>query len=121
MIEAMPPATGDPARVRARTYWREIAPFKLDLRDAIPQEELRELHRKRPAVHLAYVARQFAIIGLCSWGLWTLTNPLYWVPLAILQGFTFFNMTTLLHEVVHNSVFQRTWPRMERALGILYA
>jgi divalent metal cation (Fe/Co/Zn/Cd) transporter len=44
-----------------------------------------------------------------------------WIPIAVLQGFTFFNMTTLLHEVVHNSVFQGLRPRADRALGLAYA
>jgi fatty acid desaturase len=68
-----------------------------------------------------YAARQFGIVGLCSYGLWRLEDPLLWVPLAVLQGFTFFNMTTLLHEVVHEGVFPTPRPRAERALGLLYA
>jgi fatty acid desaturase len=107
--------------VKANTYWRSIDGFKIRLRDAVPHAELKALHVRRPAVHLAYAARQFAIIAACSYGLWHLENPLLWVPLAILQGFTFFNMTTLLHEVVHESVFRRTWPRGNRALGLVYA
>jgi fatty acid desaturase len=112
---------------KSRTYWKSLAAFKKELGEAIPIEELRELHRRRPAVHLLYAARQFGIIGLCTWGLWNgfgvwdATNPLLWIPLAILQGFTFFNMTTLLHEVVHNGVFPTPRPRPERALGLAYA
>jgi fatty acid desaturase len=60
-------------------------------------------------------------VAVCSVALFKLSNPLYWIPFAILQGFTFFNMTTLLHEVVHNSVFQSTRPRWDRALGLAYA
>ncbi len=112
---------------KSRTYWKSLAAFKQELGQAIPIEELRELHRRRPEVHLLYAARQFGIIGVCTWGLWNgwglldATNPLLWIPLAILQGFTFFNMTTLLHEVVHNGVFPTTRPRPERALGLAYA
>jgi fatty acid desaturase len=72
-------------------------------------------------VHLGYAARQFAIVGACGVALWHLTNPLYWIPVAVLQGFTFFNMTTLLHEVVHNSVFHKTRKGWDRALGLAYA
>jgi fatty acid desaturase len=106
---------------KSRHYWKEIAAFKQQLRDAIPIEELRALHERDARRHLLYAARQFAIVGLCSYGLWHLTNPLLWVPLAILQGFTFFNMTTLLHEVVHNSVFHSTRHGWDRALGLAYA
>src|SRR5688572_24862657 len=100
--------------MKSNRYWKEIAAFKADLRDAIPNEELRELHVRRPEVHLAYAARQFGIVAVCSYFLWQVTNPLIWIPLAILQGFTFFNMTTLLHEVVHNSIFRSTQKGWER-------
>ena len=106
---------------KSRHYWKEIAAFKQQLRDAIPLEELRMLHERDPRRHLLYAARQFGIVALCSWALWNLTNPLLWVPLAVLQGFTFFNMTTLLHEVVHNSVFRSTQRGWERVLGLAYA
>jgi fatty acid desaturase len=98
-----------------------MATFKGELRQAIPHHELKALHRRRPALHLAYAARQFGLVALLGYALWPLTNPWLWVPLAILQGFTFFNMTTLLHEVVHRSVFAREKPRADRALGLAYA
>lgn len=107
--------------MKSRHYWTHFAEVKQSLREAIPLEELRELHRRRPAVHLLYAGRQFAMVAACSFALYHLTNPLYWVPLALLQGFTFFNMTTLLHEVVHHLIFQSTRPRAERALGLAYA
>ncbi len=56
-----------------------------------------------------------------SFALWNVDNPLVWIPLAILQGFTFFNMTTLLHEVVHSSVFRTRRLPWERVLGLIYA
>ncbi len=107
--------------MKSRHYWRQLAAVKNQVRDAVPLEELRELHRRRPARHLAVAARQFAIVAACGVALWYASNPLVWVPIAILQGFTFFNMTTLLHEVVHNLVFQTARPGWERALGLAYA
>jgi fatty acid desaturase len=107
--------------MKGRSYWKQIAAVKQELREAMPLAELREVHRRRPAVHLLYAARQFAIVAACSIVLWRLEDPLYWIPVAVLQGFTFFNMTTLLHEVVHNLVFQTSRPRWERLLGLAYA
>jgi fatty acid desaturase len=106
---------------KSHHYWKQIAAFKEQLREAIPHEDLLRLHRRDASRHLLYTARQFGIVAACSVALWHLTNPLYWIPVAILQGFTFFNMTTLLHEVVHNSVFQGRCPRAERTLGLTYA
>lgn len=85
------------------------------------REQMRELHRKVPARHFAVALRQFAILGLCTWALIRFTNPFVWIPLALVQGFTIFNFTVLLHEVVHHTVFERRHPGTERALGYLYA
>ena len=38
-----------------------------------------------------------------------------WIPLAFVQGFTVFNFTILLHEVVHHTVFRAAAPVAERA------
>jgi fatty acid desaturase len=107
--------------VRSHHYWKQVEAFKAELRDAVPHEELKALHRRSGTRHLAYAARQVAIVAGCGYALWHLTSPLLWIPLVILQGFTFFNMTTLLHEVVHRSVFAAQRPAWERVLGLVYA
>ena len=61
------------------------------------------------------------LLGLGTWALIAVTNPLLWIPLAVVQGFTIFNFTVLLHEVVHHTVFERRRPAVERLLGFLYA
>jgi len=71
--------------------------------------------------HLLVAARQFAILGVATWALISVSNPLIWIPLAVVQGFTIFNFTILLHEVVHHTVFERRHPGAERTLGLLYA
>ena len=75
--------------------------FKKDLRDAVPHDELKALHRRSGARHLAYAARQFAIIAACSWALWQLSNPLLWVPLADPAG---------LHVLQHDDAAARGGP-----------
>jgi fatty acid desaturase len=112
-------ATGMPPK--SKHYWKAVGPFKEILHKTITPDQLVALSEKKPAIHLAYAARQFAIVGVCSYFLYSETR--WWVvlPLLILQGFTFFNMTTLLHEVVHNSIFPKPKPGIERALGLLYA
>ena len=61
------------------------------------------------------------MLGVCTWGLIQYSHPLIWIPLALVQGFTVFNFTVMLHEVVHHTVFQRLHPAAERALALLYA
>lgn len=65
--------------------------------------------------------RQFAILGATGWALIRFDHPLIWIPLVLVQGFTIFNFTVLLHEVVHHLVFDKKRPAAERALDYLYA
>ena len=95
--------------------------LRAELGGAISRADLRELHRKSAWRHLVVAMRQFAILGLATYGLIRFDNPLVWVPLAIVQGFTIFDFTILLHEVVHHTVFDRPHPAAERALALLYA
>ena len=92
-----------------------------ELADALPVELMRTLHAKSPARHGLVAARQFAILALTTWALIVVTNPFVWIPLLFVQGFTVFNFTVLLHEVVHHTIFERRRPAAERALGWLYA
>jgi fatty acid desaturase len=107
--------------VKGRYYSQHASALRADLGRAIPRDRLRELHRRSAGRHLAVAARQFALLAACTWGLVRVASPLVWVPLAIVQGFTVFNFTVLLHEVVHHAVFERRRPRAERLLGLLYA
>lgn len=104
-----------------RSYYRAASELRGTLSRSLPQDELKALHRRDPLRHFALVARQFLLLGLCGWVCATQANPLLWVPAAILLGFTLFNFTVLLHEVVHNCVFASRRPRWNRALGLLYA
>ena len=87
----------------------------------MPRDELRQLHEKQAARHLLIAVRQFVMLALATWGLIVIDNPLAWVPLAFVQGFTVFNFTVLLHEVVHHTVFAGRREAAERFLGWLYA
>jgi fatty acid desaturase len=107
--------------VKSHHYSRHARALQTELGRAIPRDVLRALHVKQPARHLAVAARQFAILVLATWALVVFANPLVWVPLAFVQGFTVFNFTVLLHEVVHHTIFVRRRPRAERALAWLYA
>jgi fatty acid desaturase len=95
--------------------------LKAELGAAVPRDVLRTLHQKSGWRHGVVAARQFAILALATWGLIRFDNPLIWLPLALVQGFTVFNFTILLHEVVHGTVFHRRRPLAERVLGFLYA
>jgi len=82
---------------------------------------MRQLHRKSAPRHFAIAVRQFAILAAATWGLIRFENPLIWIPLVFVQGFTIFNFTVLLHEVLHHLVFEKKRPLATRVLGLLYA
>jgi fatty acid desaturase len=95
--------------------------LRAELGSALPRPLLIALHQRSAARHLIVAVRQFAILALATWGLIRFEHPVVWIPLALVQGFTIFNFTVLLHEVVHHAVFARVRPRAERLLGFLYA
>ena len=102
-------------------YGQHAAALRSELSHALPRPLLRQLHEKNVVRHIVIAVRQFLILGLATWGLIVFNNPLVWVPLAFVQGFTVFNFTVLLHEVVHHTIFATRRPRAERVLGWLYA
>jgi fatty acid desaturase len=107
--------------VKNHHYSQHAVALRAELGRAISREQMRELHRKSAPRHLLVAARQFLLLALATWGLIRFENPLIWIPLAVVQGFTIFNFTVLLHEVVHHTVFARRRPHLDRALAFLYA
>ena len=107
--------------MKAHYYSQHASGFRAELGATLPRATLRELHRKSAARHLIVAVRQFALLALATWGLVRFFHPLVWIPLALIQGFTVFNFTVLLHEVVHHTVFARRRPRLERLFGLCYA
>ena len=113
--EEYPPVGGD-------HFWAKASrDLRHRLAREIPHDVLKELHRKSPARHLAIAARQFLILAAASAVSWKFREPWIWIPAALVAGWTVFNFTVLLHEVVHRAVFNGPRPAAERALAILYA
>jgi fatty acid desaturase len=107
--------------VKHHHYARHTQALRAELGEAIPRDTLRDLHQKSAVRHFIVAIRQFGILAGATWGLIVFENPLVWVPLAFVQGFTIFNFTILLHEVLHHNVFERPRPVATRILGLLYA
>ena len=103
-------------------YYAEHAQdLKQDLAREIPVEELRKLHQKRPLLHVAGAAANFAALVVSAIAIVMLDRWYLWLPFAFVAGFAIFNCTVLLHEVVHRTVLARSDKRAYRALGLLYA
>jgi fatty acid desaturase len=107
--------------VKSHHYSEHAAALRTELGHTLSREQMRAFHTKDAARHLLVAARQFAILALTTWALIAIDHPLIWIPLAFVQGFTVFNFTVLLHEVVHHTIFERRRPAAARALGWLYA
>jgi len=107
--------------VKSHYYSMHAGPLRAELGAAISREQMRAFHERSAARHLIIAARQFGILGVTTWALIQFENPLIWVPLVFVQGFTIFNFTVLLHEVVHHTIFDKRHPVAERFLGFLYA
>jgi fatty acid desaturase len=102
-------------------YAAHTADLRRELARTLPAEELRQLHRKNGLRHAYIATRQLLLLGGGSYGLIHLSNPLFWIPLALLQGLTIFNFTVMLHEVVHQTVAANKSDRLRDFLGWLYA
>ena len=109
------------SRVKPHFYSQHAGVLRAELAAALPADLLRALHRKTPWRHGVVALRQFLILGVTTWALIRAEHPGIWIPLAIVQGFTVFNFTVLLHEVVHHAVCSVRRQRFERLLGFLYA
>src|SRR5688572_27732219 len=84
---------------KSHYYSAHATALRAELGRAISREQMREFHTKRPVRHFIVAARQFLMLGVATWALIRFDNPLIWVPVAVVQGFTVFNFTVLLHEV----------------------
>jgi len=104
------------------SYYAEHAQqLKQDLAAALPIEDLRRLHEKRPLLHAMIAFANFAVIGACAAAIVYVDRWYIWLPCAFIAGFAVFDFTVLLHEVVHRAVLTTANERTYRVLGLLYA
>jgi fatty acid desaturase len=105
-----------------RSYDRTVNPeIQRRLREVLSREEILELHRRSAWRHFALVAQQLILLLGIAAICYRVSNPWIWIPLAVLQGFVILGFIILLHEQVHNLIFEKRRPAWERALGLCYA
>ncbi len=109
------------AHGKHRYYYKHLGDLKQRLGEAIPRQELRDLHRIRAWRHFVTVGRHLSMTALCGAALWQSRWPWLWLPAALLQGANILGYVVLLHEQVHKNIFATSRPRLERLLGLLYA
>ena len=92
-----------------------------ELAGVLSNEELRILHRKRPVLHFLVAAALFLALAAGVAGAVLFEAWYLWVPSAIVAGFSMFNFTVLLHEVVHRTVFEKQSATANRIVGLAWA
>ena len=102
-------------------YSAHAGGLKRELAALLPRDLLRELHRRKPWRHFAVLARQLVLLAAAIAGIAWFRNSWLWVPFAVVEGWTVFNFTVLLHEVLHGLVFARPRPFATRLLELFYA
>ena len=112
---------GETPVVKGKAYAPHGQQVARVLKEYLPNDEVRRLHRVRPQLHFAVLARHVLLTLLIAAGLWRFEQPWIWVPLALCQGFQILGFIILLHEWVHDAIFQRPHPRWMAFLGWLYA
>lgn len=106
---------------KATYYYQHAGPLNRELKQTLDPATLKALHHKQPWRHFAVVARQCALlIGMPLLIYAFQAQPWVWVPAAIIQGFTVFSFSVLLHEAVHKCIFNRDRPNLTRRLGVFY-
>ena len=104
------------------SYYAEHAQqLKRDLAAAVPTDELRTLHQKRPWLHALIAVANVAALVLAGVAIVHFDRWYFWLPFAVIAGFAVFDFTVLLHEVVHRAVLTQSSDRAYRVFGLLYA
>lgn len=101
-------------------YNKQASALNRELKQLIGAQRLKELHEKRPALHVAIAFRQIALLVGMPLLIYHFQQPWIWIPAMILQGIVVFSFTVLLHEVVHKAIFKRDPHNVTQALGYLY-
>ncbi|MBI2214588.1 MAG: fatty acid desaturase [Acidobacteria bacterium] len=103
-------------------YYAEASQqFRNELARAVPRDEIKRLHQKRPWLHFAVTAALVLTLAASTIAIISLDVWYLWLPFAALSGLAIFNFTVLLHEVVHRAVIRESSPWFYRLVGILYA
>ncbi|MGH7441012.1 MAG: fatty acid desaturase family protein [Polyangiaceae bacterium] len=87
---------------------------------ALPENELAALQRRRPRRHFAVLGALVSVLAASVTGSAHFERLAAWLSCSIVSGFAVFCFTVMLHEVVHNAVFDRN-ARANRVLGWMYA
>lgn len=103
-------------------YAEASVELRRELAATLPQDLVKELHRPQAWKHFVVFAWQYLLLAVGVTGAVLVDRWFLWVPFSVIIGFTIFNFTVMLHEVVHDAVFAKKRRKLSLAiLGWLYA
>ncbi|NNF06389.1 MAG: hypothetical protein HKN21_06485 [Candidatus Eisenbacteria bacterium] len=106
--------------MKRKVYQPHNLEIQRRIREYLSPEDIQEVHKRAAWKHFAIVLQQtILLIGLGILA-YNITNPWIWAPLALFQGFVILSFIILLHEQIHNAIFSKKRPFIERLLGMYY-
>ncbi len=103
-------------------WYADTASLRRELKELLDLDRIRALHRVSATRHAFVAVRQYMLLLGCALLIvWAPDRAYIWVPAALLLGFVLFSLTVLLHEVVHQAVFERRATPWNAVLGWVYA
>ena len=102
-------------------YYQHAGALNRELKQTIPTEELKKLHRKSPLRHFVIAGRQISLLIILPLVIYHFQHPLIWIPASIWMGFNLFGFMILLHEAVHKCIFNKDPYNLTLWLGHVYA
>ncbi len=107
--------------IKRKYYYKRLGDFRRELRDTLSTPVLRELHKAVYWKHFAILFRQIMLAVAAIYLALHYNAVWIWLPCSVVLGTIIFDFTILLHEVIHNAVFEKKHPRLNSVLGWLYA
>lgn len=92
-----------------------------EVRKEIGEEKLNKLTKRKAYLHLFYALRQFIFLFGSSYILFKTKNIFLITFFSSFSGLAIFNFLTLLHEALHNLIFEKSKPLFNKFLTFLYS
>lgn len=101
-------------------YYERAGQLNRELKQVIPIDIVKQLHRKSPWRHFLIAGRQFLLLAVLPVIIFHFDQAYIWLPASVLLGFVVFSFSVLLHEVIHKCVFTTERKLASRWLGFIY-
>lgn len=103
-------------------FWAKSAKTLIEeLKKEVREENLEKLKEKKPLIHLIYSLRQWLFLIFSTYILIKTNNLFLILFFSAFSGLAIFNFLTLLHEALHNLIFEKNRPFLNKIFLFLYS